>query len=63
MAPTESKLPSQQSRFFVTNHPENEEVVKDLHHIEDFVDKLGNTKRRFDKKKNSQKPKELSKLR
>ena len=64
MAPTESKLPSAKSRFFVENHPTNDKVVQDLHQIEDFVDQIGGTKRPKDLiPKNTQNPKQLSKLR
>lgn len=44
MLPTESKLTNAKSRFYVENHAQNDDVIKDLHHIEDFVDKLGNKK-------------------
>ena len=43
MAPTEAKLPSYTHRFFVDRHAENEKVIKDLHKIETFVDKISKT--------------------
>ena len=44
MALPESKIPNTKSRFFVELHATNDDVVKDLHHIEDFVDKIGGKK-------------------
>ena len=70
MKTTESKMPSIISRFFVENHTENDDVVDELHRIEDFVDKLGKGKdNKINKgkpeqlEKQLQKPKELGRLR